>query len=237
MWISRRILMSTWLLCWALGQAAVAKDTLVFSSIESSVNTDISERVLRAAYQRLGFDIHVVRMPAARAIRLAASGTVDGELYRVAGLERAFPSLKRINSAVNLLEGAIFSNRPEPVLSLSHINDKRIGIRKGVIFSRNVTEGMQTVELNSNIQLFGMLEKGRVDLVIMARTNGLGLIRQQGLRDIFVVKQDLVVQPLFHYLHERHEALIAPLTQVLVDMHEEGIVAEERSRALASLIQ
>ncbi|MDX1802274.1 MAG: hypothetical protein R3303_15185, partial [Marinobacter sp.] len=90
---SRKMITSFLLGLWLCTPPASWADELVFSSIEKTPITLLAERLLSRAYRELGYTIRLVFMPSRRALMVANSGRVDGELFRVAGVERAFPNL------------------------------------------------------------------------------------------------------------------------------------------------
>lgn len=218
-----------------LNSSAFAQ-TLVFSTIEKSVNSDISEEVMREAYKRLGYDIEVRRMPGSRALDMANSGKTDGELYRVSGVNEKYNNLIITPTAINKLEAVAFAtDKSIKVNGIDSLKSFNIGIRRGIKFSEKLTKGIKTRSVNSNQQLFSMLEKNRLDIVILARTNGTQALKNSKQSGIMILEPSIATYPLHHYLHKKHQGLVPKLDAVLKNMKEEGFIQSVRDRVVSEL--
>jgi len=69
----------------------------------------IAERILREAYRRIGRELEVKAMPGERSLLSANSGDTDGELYRRAGIDKAYPNLLMVPVALQQYEIVVFS--------------------------------------------------------------------------------------------------------------------------------
>jgi polar amino acid transport system substrate-binding protein len=208
-----------------------AEAQLRFSVVEGATNMQISERVLAEAYQRLGMSFQLERYPGARSLRNVDSGFVDGEVSRLGGLEKTHPNLLRVAVAVNQLEAVAFSRDIDVrVQGWASLKPYRVGIRRGVAFAERGTAaaGIETQTVDSVEQLFHLLQAGRVDLVVLARINGLEAIEVLGDPRIHPLDPPVESFPLFHYLHAHHRDLVPRLTTVLKQMAKEGRIRQIR---------
>ena len=231
-----RILWLMLLLLIGSNVSVFAQQQLVFSTIQQSVNIRISEKVLIEAYRRLGVTIKLVPMPGARALRLAASGRYDGELARIGGLENTYPDLLRVPTPVNHLEGFALTRRQG--LEILHVGDLtalKIGVRRGIKFTDELTRGMDVIPVNQNDQLIDILNRGRVDAVVMALTSLLDQQAKGRLVGIKVQEPALVRRGMYHYLHKKHHNWLKPLNEQLLKMRNEGLLDLFRAQALAKL--
>lgn len=201
---------------------------LRFAGIAGSANTEISEQVIREAYKRVGQDIEILKMPPSRALAMANSGDLDGELYRVAGLERRFENLVQVPVPVNYLEAVVITGEAihHPV-SWQDLMGKQFAIRRGTKFAEMRTAGMDPVYAVHNSQLIDMLARGRVEMILIARLNGMALLQEQQCQFRILVPP-IERFPLFHYLHKKHVALVAPVMEALAKMKSEGLIAKVR---------
>ena len=62
---------------------AQSKTKLVFSTIEGSVNAEVSSQVMIEAYKRIGVEIEILALPGKRTLIVSNSGELDGELFRL----------------------------------------------------------------------------------------------------------------------------------------------------------
>ena len=71
-------------------------ENLVFAkSGPLDYSADISEIILKEAYGHLNIDISTKVLPSERALRIANSGVLDGDIHRIIGLENMYPNLIR----------------------------------------------------------------------------------------------------------------------------------------------
>lgn len=210
-------------------QPVNAYEILKFSGIEGSLNTEISRRVLAEAYRRIGIEIVVEKAPAERSLRLASNGLSDGELFRIDGIEKKYKNLIKIPVAINELEAVVFTHRNDiQVQGWQSLAKYRVGIRRGIKFSEQGTKGMAVLIANRNQDLFGALQRERIDIAIINRVNGLQLLSQQDLSPIHPIQPAIEKYPLYHYLHKKFSHLAPQLTQELEFMEKSGRITEIR---------
>ena len=219
-----------------LVQPALAAGTLTFSSIQGSINCLISERVVREAYQRMGFEVIVKQFPAKRALVSSNEGKTDGELQRIPGINKKYPNLIMVPVPVNTLDGIVYTR--EGALSVNgwqSLKPYKIGIRRGIKFSEKGTMGMDRSFVNTNDELFSLLKMGKVDLVVISRVNGLNMSRRLNIAGIKALDQPIESYPLYHYLHQKNKHLVPQLTAVLENMEKEGVIKKIREQYLVEL--
>ncbi len=208
---------AAWILALLFFSNTTTADTQVlkFTSIADSVNTQISEVIVRQAYRQLNIDIEIIPLPAERSIRVADSGELDGELYRISGMTRYYPNLQMIPVPVNYLEAAVFTLQPQQqISSWEQLKPLKVAVRRGVKFSERATQDMTVEIADSNHQLFQMLLAKRADVVVIAHLNGLELIKRKKLKGIY--KAGVIDRyPLYHYINNRHQRLIPAIQRAL----------------------
>ena len=67
-----------------------------------------------------------------------------------------------------------------------------------------------------------MLDAGHIDLALYTRADGIALIRTMGLSSIAPLSPALTDVDMYLYLHQRHEALVPKLANVLREMKSDG---------------
>lgn len=211
---------------------------LTFSTLDGTYVQEISEEVLRAAYKRLGIEIEVKELPARRAIVLANTGGVDGELSRIAGIEKKFTSLLPVRVPINFIEGVVLSkDKPVKVNGWDSIRHMKVAIRRGVVFTEKGTIGMDVQVLNSWQSALAALQTGRADVVVIPRTLAANILLHYEPRNIFVNEPPIISMPLFHYLHKKRSSLVPLLERVLNEMQAEGEIERiisERRKSMAT---
>jgi len=198
---------------------------LRFSVVEGATNMQISQRVLAEAYQQLGMGFEVDAYPGMRSLRNADQGLVDGELSRQGGLETTHPNLLRVPVPINQLEAVAFTRaRDFRVRGWQSLKPYRVGIRRGVTFAEEGAKaaGIDVQTVDSVEQLFRLLLANRVDVIVVARMNGLEALQLLGNTDIHTLAPPVESFAMYHYLHTRHRALVPRLTAILQKMAKAG---------------
>ena len=94
--------------------SADAAQKLLFSTFASAfVADDVTEAVLREAYERIGIGIAVEKFPDKRALSMADKGVTDGELFRIANIGKDYPNLIMIPVPVSFFEGVAFTKNAD----------------------------------------------------------------------------------------------------------------------------
>lgn len=211
---------------------------LVFSGIEGSVNSDISMQVLHKAYAKLGLRIRYLPLPGERALRTANAGKVDGEVFRIANVSKRYTNLIQVPTSINTLPGLAFSRHKQiDINGWSSLKPYRLGIQGGIKFAERGTKDMQPIVVDTNHQLFRMLNSGRIDIAIASEVNGLKTLADLKLTHIHILQPPIEEFPLYHYLHKRHAALVPKLDAVLKAMRARGEIQAIRAKRLQQLRQ
>lgn len=198
----------------------------------------ISEEVLIEAYRRIGVEISFTVLPPPRALRLSNEGILDGEMHRIHGIDEKFSNLVMIPVPINKIEALAFTKSKD--ITVRHIDDLKpylIGIRRGVKFAEEMSQGMNIVKTGSTDQLFRMLDLGRLDVVISTRTAGLKMIKRLNLREIRVIEPPLVTKNLYHYLHNKHQSIVPRITTSLQTMENEKLIEKKYEQAMTDLLE
>ncbi|WP_315983612.1 hypothetical protein [Aliamphritea spongicola] len=69
-------------------------------------------------------------------------------------------------------------------MNLESLKNYRLGVRRGVRFNVHLPLSETTQRVDSNRQLFNMLEKSRIDIALVGKANGLQIIREMEVTDI-----------------------------------------------------
>ena len=65
-----------------------------------------------------------------------------------------------------------------------------------------------------------ILHRDRVDIVITALINGLHQLKKLNLGGIYALSPPLSREPVYDYLHEKHEALVPKIDRVFKEMQK-----------------
>lgn len=210
--------------------------TLTLTSVDESLATVVVERVLREAYQRLGIELVVDRVPARRALRMAAEGDSDGELVRIAGLEFEHDCLILVPVPVGVVEGVVFTTRPPfSVSGWNSLLSYRVGVQRGLRILERGRYSMEVLLVSSTSQLFKLMIADRVDTIVVPSLTGIKVLKTHGLKGVKQLEPPLFSHDLYHYLHWKNRALVPAITEVLQNMRSEGRIKQIRMDYIGEL--
>lgn len=153
-----------------LGKLALSAEPLVLVTPVNTVDTVISEVIVREAYRRIGTDIVIKKYPAERALHLANQGEVAGEIQRIDGIAANYPNLIQVYPPINYIEGVVFSKSVAfEIDGWESLRPYRIGIIRGIKFAERNTVGMNVLQASVYSALFKMLDRKRFDIIVSPR--------------------------------------------------------------------
>ncbi len=195
---------------------------------QAPLNTDeqngFIDVVAKEAFRRIGYELRMVRLPAERGLKNSNQGLIDGELVRVAGMQKLYPNLMIVPEKVMDWEFSGFSYQ---LLNFEHgwsdLSGKSVAYVNGwKIFEKNVPGTAEITRTSSAEILFQLLRKKRTDIVLYERWGGHYLLHKMNMDDVEVCKQPLAVKAMYIYLHKKHRSLVPKLSSALVAMKEDG---------------
>lgn len=215
-----------------------ANEPIRLVTIAESVDTLISEVILREAYGRLGYRLEVTRYPPERAIRLANQGRFDGEVHRIDGLADSYPNLVQLYPSISYIEGGVFTARDDLVIdSWEDIRPYRCGIIRGIKFAERRTKGMDRYIVGGYNRLFKMLTHERLDLAVSPVINAVYNLKLGGFDNIRPASQALERFELYHYLHRSRSNLVPKIEAELARMYDNGELAVIREKVIREIMR
>ncbi len=187
--------------------------------IASSLSqTKLSQQIelrLTAAYQALGYQLIVQRLPSGRSMLMANQGQFDGELFRVAAVAAQFPQLKAVPYplASIQLHAYVLAEQGKDWLHWQHNAQLTVAYVRGFQLAEQYPFAGRRVAVNTVQQAAQMLLQQKVDLVLEDNSSMESLQNlDPNLQQLPAV---LAEAELFHFLHQKHQALIPALQQQL----------------------
>lgn len=188
--------------------------------------------IVSEALRRLGVNLKLIKLPPERALINVNAGLDDGELSRIAGLEKLYPNLMRVPEKLLDFEFAAFSKDPNIPADWGSIRQYSVGHIRGWKFYEHHMKGAGVMlTATSPRQLFQLLDRDRIKIALYARWMGQAQLRQMGIRGVYQLKPILAKREMFIYLNKRHARLVPRIDQALKDLKQEGFykrIAEEK---------
>lgn len=183
--------------------------------------------IAREAFRRAGLRLQLVRLPPERGLLNANVGLEDGDLARIAGLEKLYPNLIRVPEKLIDWHFVAFTNKPG--LRDAHwatLQPLAVGHIKGwKIYEQNLKQHPQVTATETAEQLFTMLDKNRIDVALYARSMGLALLEKMHIKNVRLIEPLLAEREMFIYLNRRHANKIPALAAALRAIKREGLYA------------
>jgi len=207
-------------------------ETLTFTSIKNSAFENFALSVMQKAYLTMDIKIALVPVPAKRSLKLANSGDgFDGELFRISGVEKTYPNLIPIKVPLHESNWMVYTqNKSIKVNGWISLKPYTIGIRRGVVTTEKGTQGMDIVVVNSNEQLFELLQRKRIDVAILSSGNGQKLLKKNIYSNIYQLETPVYKVNVYHYIHQKNKHLVPQLTQIMEKLKKQGVIAKIRKK-------
>ena len=201
--------------------------------------TGFLDVIVKKAFRRAGLGLELIKLPAERGLKNANAGIEDGDLIRIAGLEKDYPNLVRVAEKVFVTEFVAFAKDARIV-----INDWRdlrpysVAFIKGwKIIENNIPEGTSVTLAHGAGQLFALLEKDRADIVVYSRLMGLDIVKKLGLQGVRDLDPPLARRDMFIYLHRKHGHLAPRIARALADLKAEGAYQDAYRETVAPQLE
>lgn len=220
---ARRRLIGSLLLS-AIAPWADAAEVLAIAATNKGGGGGVAALLLDEIYRRAGLRMQVLVVPGARATMMALSGEVDGELIRIPTYGQHYARLLRVDPAYYRVSVRAYSlpARNALVHSREDLQHYSVGAIRGMLYGMDLTERHPALTLTQNsLQMFRMLQAGRLDVVLSSSIAARTSAGRLGLRDL-VESPELVRLELHHYLHLRHQELAPRLGDVIRRMKASG---------------
>ena len=213
-----------------------AQQTLVFSTLDLSFMVKINRLIFTEVYQRLGIDIEIKIHPAERALHLANSGEVDGDLIRVAMVSKVAPNLLRVPTSFFQGKASAFSKNKDIALSTwQDLKPYRVAILRGHKIAEIKTRGLNVEIINTPEELFYFLDRERADIVIFPYIIAPAYLKKLKLNNIHALVPPLEEVPLYHFLHKKHANLVPKVDHIIQQLLKEGFIDKMTQQVLAEI--
>ena len=180
--------------------------------------------IVGEVFRRAGLGIKLEKFPPERGLIQANAGQLDGDLTRIAGLNKTYQNLIQVpEKLVDWYFVAFARNTKLSNANWDTLKPRLVGHIKGwKIYEQNLPKETNVTVVNDEEQLFNMLDKNRIDIALYEQHMGLALIKKMGIKNIHVVEPALVKKEMFIYLNKRHADKIPAIVTALRAIKADG---------------
>lgn len=187
-------------------------------------NDGFTDIVLKEIFRRIGFRVNTVQLPPERGLLSANDGIIDGEVNRIAGLNKLYKNLVRVPEKIRDSEFCALSKDATIINTPDELNKRVVGHIKGwKIYDKMMEKSAKVITANSPQQLFQLLKINRIEVALYACAEGIERAKRLDMKDIHVLKPLFSQTELFIYLNKRHSSLVPKLGKALYDFKKEGL--------------
>lgn len=188
--------------------------------------TGILDQVFIEAFDRLGIEMEIVFTPTNSSMRDVNAGIFDEEINRIAGMDAEFPHLVRVPEPNMTMEFVAFSGRDIEIDGWESIRGLDIGLVRGWRILEENTQGFPyVVTVPTEVELFTMLRRDRIDVALYSNLTGYCCLQEMGIDGITHRDPPLASRDMYLYVHEQHADLVDDIARVLREMKQDGTYA------------
>lgn len=209
-------------------------NTAYLAPVTSPDKTGYLDLVYEELGKRTGLKFVIQPLSGERALLNANEGIDDGDVCRIAGMEKGYPNLVRVPELLMSAKLKVFSRDANfAVTGADSLKPYDVAILTGwKIVEKTVVGTRSVVNLETFEQMFEMLDKGRVDLAIAEEMMSKQVIKTLGLRSIRVLNPPLLEVDWYLYLNKKHASLVPQLTKAIREMRQDGTLQKLQSQVL-----
>ncbi len=184
----------------------------------------IYDRILLKAFNLAGIDFKINHLPSARSIENVDIGLDDGEYARIKGLSEKYSNIRRVDEKLVDFSFTAFAKDPDMVVdNWNSLKGYNVAFLRGwKIYEINVIDAKSIQVSSSEEELFGLLQNGRVDVILYERLRGLDFMRRKNIKGIFPIERPLSLRGMYLYVNKKHESLIPKLEDALKTLKTTG---------------
>lgn len=166
-------------------------------------------------YNSMGMDVILEHTSMEKSLALVNKGAKDAELFRAAIVEEKYPNLIRVDEPLFIIEITAFYLKEDMFIEdWESLRDCKITHVRGVKTYEKGLEGFPSVIPSDTLEIaFTLLKKGRVDVVVTGKLNGLQMSKKVGMPEQLKLSKPINSVPVYHFVHKDHSDLLEPLAE------------------------
>jgi len=207
----------------ALGEQNFNLNITLTAPLGTPENNGFLNQVVEGMLKPSGYKPNYEYVYEQRGLQNLNDGIDDGNLPRIAGLEKIFPNIRQVPGKVMDFDFQVFSkNKLLKINGWKSLESLDVAYVKGWKILENNVKAASVTAVPSSTHLFKLLENDRVDAVIYERWQGKEIARSMGFKDIQDIDPPLVTKEMFLYVNQKYEALVPKFSVALENMKKSG---------------
>jgi polar amino acid transport system substrate-binding protein len=205
------------LLCLQFSDILAAEQQIEVGASNNLPTDHPSILLMEKAYRQLGYQMKLVVMPLERSAYESNKGQLlDAELSRTAQAAAMLPNMLRVKVPIGHIRITAFSRNPAvKINSWQDLSAWKVDVLRGIYLAKINMQGQKFTEINHIPQAIQRLLSNRTDIAVLLGDETEWLLQQHANQGIYAVAPDLARTEIFHYVHQRHAALVPQLEAAL----------------------
>ena len=202
--------------------------TLNFTTLNEISMFSEHVKKIEQAYKKIGYNIKLHQLPSLRAIQESLNNnTYDGELGRVKEAEKILVNHIRIKVPIFKLKiRAFYIDENIKINNKKDLDKYKFGFVRGSLLVESNFDISKAQALKDHYQCFDMLKAGRLEVIVTEEQFINGPWAKDIKDRIKISENSLTEHNVYHFLHKKHEALVAQLTKAFSEVTGNPIEAE-----------
>ena len=186
--------------------------------------TGFNDQITKEVFRRVGYDVDILRLPAARALKDLNDGITDGDLVRIKKISTIFPNIRVVPEKIIDFDFVAISKGSDYQPSgWESLKPYEVGIVSGwKILEVNVKDTVSRTKVEDTKQLIKILDHDRVDLVVSERWQAMQAISDLGKNSFQIHEPPIKSNEMFMVVNKKHEQLIPDLAAAIKAMKKDG---------------
>ncbi len=185
---------------------------------------------LSAVFESVGYELLVEKHQSQKCFELSNGGLVDGEMWRIKGVDRQYQNLVRVPTAIWAHPELAFVNGDIELEDWASLAPYRVAFRRGTKVIEDNIEGVvsRPYPVDTVAEAFEMLARGEVDVVMSDNIDGTLLYESDKYKDtnIRLIEKPIDEALLFTYLNKKHASIVPSVTKAISEKKRDGTYLE-----------
>jgi len=221
----RSILFTAFFILMTLSTKVIAAQEIVFNLPVKNAQSQYVIELMTLAYKSLGYDLVLKEHSYNTVLKAANQGVFDGQLGRIADISQQYPNLIKVPFVLFDFK-LLLIHEKKSCHPCDISNFSSISYRSGFPVANNFLNNEQYLGVRIPVQNI----KTQLSLLAQNKVDAVLLLDFQLSYDLPHFEsanyqiQEVSLLNTYHFLHEKHQDLIAPLTKELQLLTEKGFV-------------
>lgn len=208
-----------------------------FTGGKYSIAQAQAQYVLSTAYQHLNISVTFKLIDRDLALQQANSAKSDGEIARIATIDRHYPNLVKVPTPITSIELIVISKEGAPPIdSFEALSKHTFGLLHGSKLMERRSHAPQKALYHSYDALFKALKNDTITYILIQKKTAINYIKLHHIKNIQMASKTLANIELYHWINKKNAALVPLISAELNRMQNNGEIRYLQQKFLLNLL-